>query len=409
MSEEQTKSELEAVYDEMDRLEGRFDEQATENRRAREAAELEQRQDTVGDQPEREFEPQVFLLVPYDETDHRRPLPRRPDAAAPTRSSGVVVRKNGSPTLDVEPGGNYTVECTVENAGGLGASTVNVELFVEHRDRTVSVDTNASGTVEFSTGARSQHGDFTGITTVSPNQTRPVTSSYKRLDHTPGEGIDPMGYAVYSGSDLTYETLLDVGRLPSRAIDPGRDVSARTWSVEYSSRPTEYLVTGKPYRSNTFTIRIYDIGLQPSEFDLINFRISPEWAAVYNTLARPQDLDSIQFGADILDSLDDHTLLTEVDGRWVQGASANQLEPLDLASDVDAASLAGRTRATVPPNGSTTVDIDYTAPASQEGRALTVLYLRAYSLAPEDTPGDWDVLDHTRSRFVGRSELYWPL
>jgi hypothetical protein len=80
----------------------------------------------------------------------------------------------------------------------------------------------------------------------------------------------------------------------------------------------------------------------------------------------------------------------------------------------------GKRNVSVPQNDSRTITFEYT-PSEAEfpnadlqnaeglppgaGRSVTALYVRTHSLATNEVPGDWGGLDHTESRFMGRTEV----
>lgn len=159
-------------------------------------------------------------------------------------------------------------------------------------------------------------------------------------------------------------------------------------------RNTDYAATGNTIQSNTFTVRVYDISAFPDKKYL---SYDPE------TKQGAKDLVSMFKGPDA-------ELLFETRGQWVKGRSHNhQMEDMDLSSTVSNATMKQQTQTSITASGQTTVSFSYTAPPSQNGRSLTELYARAYSLSTPDTPGNWGALDHRSSRFVGRTELYWPV
>jgi hypothetical protein len=87
------------------------------------------------------------------------------------------------------------------------------------------------------------------------------------------------------------------------------------------------------------------------------------------------------------------------------------VKPLPHAVGVDDVKFIDHQRVRHLAEDETTVSVPYTAPQLPfrvaVNRRLTVFHVRAYSLSPLDLPEDLDVLDHRRSRMVGRREVYW--
>lgn len=310
----------------------------------------------------------------------QRPLPRRPDAQPPLRSSGLTVTQGGSETEFIQPGGSYTVECTVENGGGLGASTTNVEVFAEHKPATATVDTD-NGVFTAVRGTQSQ---VTGYTTLPP-----------------GHNIASLGFVGGSPEPrkVLFRTVGSAGTVASdRTISrPGQ------LGLERSSITGNEFVDESALRSQTFTMRLY----WTTGIDLTQDRYTLD---IDQSDSR-SDIDQKRQTAlrNYIDVLENTAVqLTEVSGEF-RSQQTNTRGALDLESSINDASLLqnGRGRIQLPPRGSGTFSFQYTAPSSRSDAVLTALYARTYSLAPEDDPADWDRLDHTRSRFMGRNELYW--
>lgn len=107
------------------------------------------------------------------------------------------------------------------------------------------------------------------------------------------------------------------------------------------------------------------------------------------------------------------TLLTDVKGRFPEPPTNNVKGSLDLASDVNASKQVDPPGSQVlpktieiPPTGQTTVTTRFRTPNTQQ-YALSAFHARVHSLSVPDAPADWDALDHTTSRFVGRTEVPW--
>ncbi len=292
----------------------------------------------------------------------QRPLPRRPTAPPPLRSSGMTVKRNGGRTEFIEAGKQYTVEVMVENGGGLAASNANVELFIEHRPATATIDPDG-GVLD---GARQNEFRATGYTTLPP-----------------GHKFVGVAYDDRGGS-LTHDTILWRSTRGHSQVDSvGETVNEdRTFDI------APYL--GDPATSS-FRLRLY----WTTGLDLTKDKYYP---------------DTKQARTNYLQDLENNAVeLVDKPGQIVSGQPSNPKGPLDLESTIQEASLVqeGQSQVTVPSSGAKRVSFDYTAPASRTDRVLTVFYARTYSLAPEDSPGDWNALDHTVSRHMGRTECNW--
>lgn len=506
MTQQDLADDLRSLVDEVDGVQGKFDSNAQENRSRRINGEPEQRQDTYGDQPEREFNPEVYLLVPHNtvapgvaaftrnafqvvsgdvvtvtleltntnlatvvfggggkdwkvamtvvdgtgdgtvaiemdtgraglerhdptdvfataassdtirtvtrerapdhlldegnydltarvggtETDtavlekrrtgtttstttsggtaetppqvesRERPLHRRPQAPPPLRSSGVTVRKDGRWTDAVEPGEQYTAEVSVENAGGLGGN-VTVELFARHRTPTATIDT-AGGVLE---GARRDEFRVTGFTSLPPGHT-------------------------FVG--VAYD-------------DPGGTLRADNIIWRSTRGHAQVEMVGETVEDH----RTFDIAPYLGDPNTGSFRLRLYWTTGLD-LTKDEYYDPTDAKGNYVQALkNDAVQLVDQPGTIVSGGPSNPKVPLDLESTIQESTLVSQARrqVTVPASGSQTVNIDFTAPGRRGDRVLTELHARTYSLAPEDMPADWDALDHTTSRFVGRTELKW--
>lgn len=335
----------------------------------------------------------VTAGIPVDDTDgqslsrgttaaasRQRPLPRRPNARPPLRSSGLTVSQGGSETEFIQPGTRYTIECTVENGGGLAASTANVEVFVEHKPATATVDTD-NGVFTAVRGSQSQR--ITGYTTLPP-----------------GHNIATLGFV---GSPEPRNVLFrTVGAAGTVASD-------RTFSRPGQFGLKQSNITGNEFvresvlRSQTFTMRLYwttGIDLTKDKYTL-----QIESGDTKSDIDRKRQT-ALRNYIDVLENT--AVQLTEVSGEF-RSQQTNSKGPLNLSSTIRDATVLqnGRGRIKIPPRSSGTFSLQYTAPSNRGDTVLTALYARAYSLAPEDDPANWDRLDHTRSRFMGRNELYW--
>lgn len=349
-------------------LEADLSEEARKNR---------QKQDDIEDPPSdlerrygvlnEEYDPNPYLLVPHYADGDRRPIPRRPEATPPLDGWGMTVEEDGQ----LEPGNSYTIECQIENHGGRTAGNTHVELYVEHFTADATLDTN------------------------------PETETVQ-VPERPDEEITLTGFTTLpAGSEVSLVGYMDRGN--------GNVVSKVNWLYDVRNieiepdddRQFEVTVPGKPeYFLYWEGDEEHEVPADRSEFML----------RVYDTTGV-----SIDGPAEVLNT----PLLTEQTATYVDGAE-NEKQPLDLESYVsqdvveeDEPSSSGleqvdKTYESVPASGEVTTTFEYEpSPASAENRTLSVFYLRVYSLGASDTPQNWSRLDHTTSRFVGRTEVEW--
>jgi len=297
---------------------------------------------------------------PREAESRQRPLPRRPAGSPPLRSSGLTVKRDGGRTTVIDPGTEYTVDVAVQNAGGVAAHTANVELFVKHRSPEATID--ASGPVEAPRGEVA----LTGYTSLPPGE--------------------KLAAVIYDGSagGLRADTIL------WRSTRGHAQVDAVGERVD-DDRTFRFA----PYLGNTnassFRMRVY----WTTGIDLTKDRYYPDTTQARRNYVRTLENRAVE--------------LVDKEGGFVSGTPSNPTLALDLESTIQDTTLVsgGGKQALVASSDARTVSFDYTAPSTRQDRVLTVLYARAYSLAPEDMPADWDELDHSRSRFIGRTELAW--
>jgi len=395
---------IDELIAELDGLYGEFDQAAADNWAKRQEAEVpetgrgdgdggtgdyESEAADAGSEPEREYEAQLFLVIPHLQSRRERPLGRRSEGAPPPLdSAGITVTPMGSntPTDSIGPGKQYTVECTVQNAGSIGASAVAVELFETHRQPHAVLDTTTQqkGVLEWTYGGSGRtDADTTGITTLPPN------SKYVLLLV---EFVDSKSGSSTASPTLRWDNIVGLADVP---VNDDRTVSTLDIFPD-ERKPQEFVGTPAPINSNSFRSRLYNVSGISGKVERIVIKPNLFRADLKKLVGLLQGSDA--------------TNLFETTGRWVRGRSHNhRAEDIDLSSTVSNATMKKRTQTNIADSAQTTVSFTYTAPPSQNGRALTELYVRAYSLSPPDTPADWGSLDHTTSRFVGRTELYWPV
>lgn len=100
-------------------------------------------------------------------------------------------------------------------------------------------------------------------------------------------------------------------------------------------------------------------------------------------------------------------LLAEVPGRYTTNVTTD-IREIKLTESVSSPEPVRQMIVTLSQRMNVTASFQYThsLPSGLES-GTTVLYARAYSVAPEDAPGGWSTLGHTTMRHVARSELYW--
>ena len=105
-------------------------------------------------------------------------------------------------------------------------------------------------------------------------------------------------------------------------------------------------------------------------------------------------------------SIPDDEVLGTVQATFADGAVRPQ-GPLPLEGRVSDAEFVGYEEVRHAEMDATTVTVDWTAPSTRGDTALTSVFVRTYSMAPPDLPDDFAALDHSTSRFVGRTERNW--
>jgi hypothetical protein len=343
--------------------EGKYDLTASVNGTQTDVATLEKRRSTSGNSGSSGNSGGSSASPPQAEY-RQRPLPRRPAASPPLHSSGVTVRRNGGRTETIEPGKNYTVDIEVQNAGGLAAHGATVELYVDHLTPDATID--ASGPFE----AEQYDFSLTGTTTLPP-----------------GHKLVAVAYED-SGGTLTADNLLFRSKRGHAQVDAvGETVD--------EDRTFLFDVPGPPYSGSG---------------NVSNLRARIYWTTGIDLTKDKYYPDTTQAKQRYIQTLKNRAVeLTDKEGTVVNGALSNPKGKHDLESTIHDATLLpqGKRTERVPASDATTVSFDYTAPAARGDRVLTVFHARTYSLAPEDMPSDWDKLDHTKSRFMGRTELNW--
>jgi len=337
------------------------------------------------------FNPQPVVLVPHFQQGEKRPIPQRRELATggeldfendwqpnhPLRSESIAVRSaaDGQETEVITAGTEYSVECTVRNVGGLAARNVNVELYVEHLEPDAVLDVNDDGVFEAS-WVYEGHNQWSwlfylsGVTTMAP--TSPLFAQF----HDQGEAPP---------AKSSFHTV---------PIDAGNDQDWYDRSFfETSPTATDYVP------EDEFTVDVWDVSR-------IGGEISPA----------------------ALEELGVH--LTRQEGQVVvDGPERYWSRNHDLTGEVSLEEGNGdgrpnrrieKTSVSIPQNDSRTVTFEYTPdernfpradlpnaeglPAGA-GRPVTALYVRAYSLATNEVPRAWGEIDHTASRFMGRTEV----
>jgi hypothetical protein len=336
------------IIAELEAVNSRFAAEAEQNRAKQEAIEdPPDRLRRLYDVPDEEFLPEPVLLVPFSETGVERPLPRRSDDAPPPLESHSVTISQDS----ISPGDTPTVTCTLRNFGGRAARNTYVEVFVDHKPATATVDRNPeSGRVEIARPGPDQTLEVSGVTTLPPESELAVVM-YADLKNMPPE--DQKENILYLIQDIPV------------------------------SKEREFEVTVAGHEVATGREELYD--------DQPDFKLR-----VYDTRE-----------ISLHENFRDVPVLRETKGGFADSPN-NQKRDADLAGRLSDPTVTdiGKTHTFVPPNGSATVSIetDDIQATAVENPILSVFYVRAYTIASYDTPDDWDDLDHTTSRFVGRTE-----
>jgi len=379
-----SEDEFDELVEELDDLDTVFRERAREDSQKRQSAEAQPSADGTGitgvgnGSSEEEFTAETHLVVPHDQMGNQaqRPLDRRPDGPPPLRS---VALSSDAPTKSftgtsqgmfydytipvVTNGDTYTIECTVHNLGGMAADATTVELFVEHL--------KASATVDLNTG--------TGEVELHPSQVPPTVGGFTTL---PPESRVTVVSFQDQGGGLTETNQLNIGL--NRRVEEDRSFAART----FGGKPRTFLgPTSDAPSGSEFTLRVYD------STD-VSIPGAPNPQSEHPKIVA----DRIAGTA---------PLLAEVPGRYTTNVTTD-IRETELVGSVGTLEQVGQAVVTLPQRTNVTASVQYThSPPSGLDGGTTVLYARAYSIAPEDAPGNWGELDHTTMRHVGRSELYW--
>jgi hypothetical protein len=336
------------------------------------------------------FNPQAVLLVSHEEGSEQRTLPRRSEQVGP----GIPPIRSDSITIGadvLEAGGAYTIECSIRNIGGLPARKVDVELYVEHYVPDARLDTQG-GTIELTRNDRLRGGhpgyQVSGVTTMAPDS---KLSAVAHMDDS-GPPFDKV---------VNYEAIISVG-------------DDRTFTGVVNGKPDTFL-NGDPIPADQddFTLELWETSLAPSR---AFGSVKGDGTSFFED---PAAYDGIH--------------LASVSGRFVESPSSppnpenqyltNTVESQETRKvDKQSTSIPGGDGATLsftyspawdeyPDERDAISEVDdgeYPGIAPDDGpglgRAVTVFYVRAYSLATSEMPDDWSALDHTTSRFMGRSE-----
>lgn len=325
------------------RLEQLLQDEVTDNR--------DQRREAEDPPPElrhfrisdREYNPEAYLVVPHFSADEQRPIMRRPIAAPPLRSEGVTI---------VDDGGNETARIAADATYTIECTIVNHggltadNVHVELFVEHRSAD--ASIDVNPETTELDVRKSPDAETTLSGSTTLPPESELILSGHL-GDGDDD------DLSDLLYRAVVPVGE----------------------DRTFETTIPGKP-------------DSVPDDVD--EFVISVR--------------GRIRIPGQALRMFDDiHT----VSARYINEPN-NEKQRLDLSTRFEqpGVELIEKQHVSALSSEEVTATFEYEPEQSfSADRVLTVFYVRAYSLAPSDTPNDWGMLDHTTSRFMGRTEAEW--
>lgn len=335
----------------------------------------------IAEQPERgpaerldPYFPETILLAPHENGNEGRPLDRRSDGSVPPLySDSVDVQADV-----VQPGEETAVECTVRNLGGKPARHARVELWAEHYDLAARVD-SADGVFELPKEGTDV--PITGVTTVAPTS---------RI----------VAFAVADDDGPPFEQVLDYTD-PRMVVDENR-----TFSGTLGPRPTEFQ-NGDPVPDGLTDFRLELWETTVPDLYVREFP-EPYWIPVY---VAPEERQAQH--------------LATLDGRYVDGPTNSDREDQFLTSSMDRVTHVSRQTTAITAGGASTLTFQYEplgTPGLPPGledfegdipdelgpgfaRSVTALYVRAYSMAASELPANWNALDHTESRFVGRSEV----
>jgi hypothetical protein len=225
-----------------------------------------------------------------------------------------------------------------------------------------------------------------------------------------GEGGRGM-IGVFSGSDTLAAS--DQRNRVVDAIDAGSDI--RTEETFRDGNPTDIpedfqiAATGgvKPWVTIDVPPGATHLFVSPID-NFFEDNADPDDDYAVLIMSKQRQADSLRQTVSTLE--DQAYLLAETDARYVtEGGTRNVAEPFELVGDINNAELVAQQKVDIPPTGQRTATSTFTTPSDVAGPPITMtaLYARVYSLAIPDTPPDWDRLDHTTTRFVGRSEFTW--
>ena len=105
-------------------------------------------------------------------------------------------------------------------------------------------------------------------------------------------------------------------------------------------------------------------------------------------------------------SISDDEVLETVRATFTDAASRPQ-GPLPLEGRVSDVEFVGYEEVRHAEMDATTITVDWTAPSTRGNTALTSVFVRTYSMSPPDLPADFASLNHSTSRFIGRTERNW--
>lgn len=332
------------------------------------------------------FDPRPLLLVQHDSDAAGRPLPRRPNGPPPLKSDAMTIKDGtGSETETLEAGAAYTVECKVRNVGGFPARDATVELFVEHRPLEATLDiSRESDSLELYPLPGDEEMRERGQTEISGHTTMP-----------PGSSVAVVMSPV-TGDGNHFET-----RVHDYRIFPVTENRTFGWDTDFYAfgKRGDFYDT---HDSDAFKMRVYPHpipdrrpvdGVEKPILD--RFMEQELWKAGVEYLPPPE--------------------LENVDGTFVRnGTPSNDKRSLDLSTTLQTMESGpervDRKYATVSPSDTESLSFSYTPDSKPyEDGGLTTFYLRTYDMGNGGGPDDWGRLDHTGSRFIGRTEAYWPL
>lgn len=225
-----------------------------------------------------------------------------------------------------------------------------------------------------------------------------------------GEGGQGM-IGVFSGSDTLAAS--DQRNRVVDAIDAGSDI--RTVETYQDGNPTDIpedfqiadRTGGNPAVTITVPSGATHLFVSPID-NLFDDNADPDDDYGVQITSKQRQADSLRQTVSTLEN--QAYLLAETDARIpTDRDTRNVAEPFDLVGNINNAELVDQQKVDVPPTGQLTATSTFTTPSNTDTPPITMtaLYARVYSLAIPDTPPNWDRLDHTTTRFVGRSEFTW--